>query len=134
MFSKSYIEKCKMYKEQIEYTIQCTRAFANQYGVPTEVFRVSDYFHDPTCMTLAEFKQVKRVEGCSLYAKDPNKPYLINDCVLLPTGEQLRAGLLARGWKVITQDGKGPEALLDEFIHDIEEERERQRKKEEQGG
>ena len=118
MFSKTYIEKCIKFKVGIHHMVTAARGWTDTRGVPLEMFRADDYFHHAKTMEEGTYKQAKEVKDHScLYADDPIVQYPVEDCVLLPTEELLRAGLLAIHWSVGDQArGKGHEHLLDEII------------------
>ncbi len=69
-------------------------------------------------MRPSEYKIVKGVLGHDdIYAEDPIGGYPINECVILPTEELLKAGLDASHWYLEREAfGQGAEHLLDAII------------------
>jgi len=119
MFSAQYIEKCKKARNEIQY-FRAFEQFKEAEGrnvTPKPLFEVGDYFHHPDLMEEGEVKIVKEIKGSDLYASDPTEPYPQNDSILLPTVEQMRAGLEAVVWSLSDEDFKyGEEYLLDKVM------------------
>jgi hypothetical protein len=118
MISASYIDKCIMAKDEIEYLVLQARGGLHPDRPGPDIFQGGDSFHHQGLMKKGESKTVRQVlRYTALISDDPTEEYPIEECILLPTEELLREGLKAVVWNADDRlRGMGPEVLLDEII------------------
>jgi len=93
-FKKRYIEMCSDGKEFIK-RFRTSEWFNEAEGgivTPKSIFEPGDYFHHPQ-MEEGEIKIVKEVKGFSLIHSMDSKSYKEEECVWIPTAEQIIRGL-----------------------------------------
>jgi len=100
-FKKRYIEMCSAGKEIYEL-FRTSEWFNKAEGgiiTPKSIFEPGDYFHHPQ-MEEGEVKIVKEVKGLSLIHSTDSESYKEEECVWIPTAEQIKRGLEQVGWSI----------------------------------
>lgn len=101
MFSIRYIEMCKAGKEYIEKFRTQEWFYEAEGGIvtPKSIFKSGDYFHHPR-MEEGEVKIVKEVKGLVSVHSTNSKSYPEEDCIWIPTAEQIKRGLEVLHWSI----------------------------------
>ena len=100
-FKKRYIEMCSAGKEIIE-RFRTSEWFTKAEGgivTPKSIFDPGDYFYHPQ-MEEEETKIVKEVKGFSLVHSTDSESYKEEECVWIPTAEQIKKGLEQLHWSI----------------------------------
>ncbi|NQT81058.1 MAG: hypothetical protein HQ555_11795 [Candidatus Aminicenantes bacterium] len=118
MFSVKYLNMCKAGMD----IIRCFRTseFFNEAEggivLPVSIFKAGDYFHHPR-MQEGEIKIVKEVKGFISVHSTDSESYSEEECIWIPTAEQIKKGLLEIHWSIGDVSGEGdPERLMIRFM------------------
>ena len=119
--SESYITKCIKWDEEIMHLILSVRSpfKPNLTILPRSGYEKGDLFHHPKSMKSTEYGTVKQVIADSKIESKglENILYPVDECIFIPTEQQLREGLEATHWSLSNDAyGKGAEHLLDSII------------------
>lgn len=101
MFSIRYLNMCRAGKEIIERfrTQEWFNEAEGGIATPKPIFKAGDYFHHPR-MQEGEIKTVKEAKGFVSVHSTDSESYLEEECIWIPTAEQIKKGLLELNWSI----------------------------------
>jgi len=120
-FSESFIKKCIKMDDDIMHLILSIRTpfKKDEMIVPRCGYKKGDIFHHPKSMKSTEYGTVKEVIADKEIESEEGKNilYPVDECIIIPTEQQLKEGLEVTGWYLGDDAyGKGAEHLLESLM------------------
>lgn len=117
-FSGLYIKKCIKAQNEIQYfrIFKLLTEEEDKFPVAKFPFEIGDYFNHPDLMEEGEVKIVEEIKGNQLYTSDSINLYLGEECVWIPTADQIREGLETIQFSLGDVSSYNEEQLIDEYM------------------